>query len=135
MACQEMRPLLVSMGRLGDLQPVLPVSTSGDIMWGWRKHSHDPSTDSLEAARSALAWLPPDARALLASLHNTPPSIAEAVLQLVPFGSRAALLDQGVTEVDEGTHAVSITPFGYLVMREAASDATKKDLLKGETLV
>lgn len=94
-------------------------------MWHLLKRSDDPRTGSAAGVREALAWLPPDARALLASLHKAPPAVAEAVLQLVPFGSRAALLDQGVTEVDEGTHAVSVTAFGYLVMKEAASQVTE----------
>jgi len=43
------------------------------------------------SATDVLAYLHPDLCATFASLHGAPRSVAEATVQLLPFGSRAAL--------------------------------------------
>jgi hypothetical protein len=77
-----------------------------------------------------LAYLHPDLCATLASLHGAPRSVAEATVQLLPFGSRAALetLDPplaiaGECIDDEGHRRLALTPFAYEVMAAAAATA------------
>jgi len=77
-----------------------------------------------------LAFLHPDLCATLASLHGAPRSVAEATVQLLPFGSRAALETlnpplaiAGECIDDEGHRAITLTPFAYEVMAAAAAVA------------
>jgi hypothetical protein len=77
-----------------------------------------------------LAFLHPDLCATLASLHGAPRSVAEATVQLLPFGSRAALETlnpplaiAGECLDDEGHRALTLTPFAYEVMAAAAAAA------------
>lgn len=79
----------------------------------------------------ALTFLNPDLRAILASLHGAPRSVAEATIQLLPFGSRAALeatdppLAVASPTWEEGSdhRPLALTPFAYDVMAAAAAAA------------
>jgi hypothetical protein len=83
------------------------------------------------AARSAavvLGFLPPDLVSFLASLDGVEPSIANAAVQLLPFGSRTALevLDPPLAVVGEpidalGHRTLILTAFAWKVIAEARS--------------
>lgn len=82
------------------------------------------------SATDILRFLTPRLVATLASLHGTPASVAEATVQLLPFGSRAALealtppLAVAGEPVDgSGRRSLSLTPFAYEVMAAAAAEA------------
>jgi hypothetical protein len=82
------------------------------------------------SATDVLAYLHPDLCATLASLHGAPRSVAEATVQLLPFGSRAALETlnpplaiAGECIDDEGHRHLALTPFAYEVMAAAAATA------------
>jgi hypothetical protein len=82
------------------------------------------------SATDVLEFLHPDLCATLASLHGAPKSVAEATVQLLPFGSRAALetltpplANAGECIDDEGHRALTLTPFAYEVMAAAAAAA------------
>lgn len=87
-------------------------------------------TDERPAAR-VLPFLTPDLRATLASLHRAPRSVAEATIQLLPFGSRTALetvepplaVAAGRPVGDEGHRPLTLTAFAYEVMAAAAAAA------------
>jgi hypothetical protein len=87
------------------------------------------SEDALSAS-DALAFLHPDLCATLANLHGAPRSVAEATVQLLPFGSRAALETlnpplaiAGRAVDEEGHRPLTLTPFAYEVMAAAAAAA------------
>jgi hypothetical protein len=102
-----------------------------------RKPARSPEDRS--QAASVLPWLTPDLVDTLASLHEAPPAVANAVTQLLPFGSRAALEDQQLA-VEEPTVTVgtgdveraslALTPLAFEVMAlaaERASDETQNE--------
>jgi hypothetical protein len=69
-------------------------------------------------------WLTPDLLTTLGSLHEAPPAVATAAVQLLPFGSRAALEELGLARPgDTGTGPVVLTPLAYEVMAVAAERA------------
>jgi hypothetical protein len=80
-------------------------------------------------ADDVLRYLTPDLRETLASLHGAPRSVAEATMQLLPFGSRAALetVDPPLAVAarqavgGEGHRPLALTPFAYEVMAAAAA--------------
>ena len=98
-----------------------------------RRSTTNESTDPDAAgctASEALAYLHPELRAVLASLHGAPASVAEATVQLLPFGSRAGLESltpplavPGRPIDDDGHRPLRLTPFAYAVMAEAAAAA------------
>jgi hypothetical protein len=72
-----------------------------------------------------LLLLPPDTTATLAALREAPDSVAQAAVQLLPFGSRSALEDLGVVSRgrvvdDKGHTSLELTTFGYEVIGAAA---------------
>lgn len=80
------------------------------------------------SATDILRFLTPRLIDTLASLHGTPESVAEAAVQLLPFGSRAALeaLTPPLAVCGEpvdgsGRRSLSLTPFAYEVMAAAAA--------------
>lgn len=82
------------------------------------------------SASEVLKFLNPDLCTTLASLHEAPHSVAEATVQLLPFGSRAALESlnpplaiAGDPIDDEGHRPLKLTPFAYEVMAAAAAAA------------
>lgn len=73
-----------------------------------------------------LRGLNPRLRRVLAGLYGAPHSIAEATIQLLPFGSRAALEAEelAVLEKDEGGQEfLRLTPRAYAAMEAAAAAA------------
>jgi len=75
-----------------------------------------------------IDYLTPDLQATLAGLHDAPPAVATAVVQLLPFGSRAALGELGLAvtcgpESDATRRSVTLTPLGCQVMAELAARA------------
>ncbi len=80
------------------------------------------------SANEALDWLTPDLLTTLGNLDGAPPPVAQAVAQLLPFGSRVALEDLGVIVrgdcVDQhGRCRLEFTPFGYQVVAAAGARA------------
>lgn len=109
--------------------PAIKDSAIKDSARPQRWHGAASQHDQRSAAQ-VLPYLNPDLRATLASLHGAPVSVAEATIQLLPFGSRAALetLDpplavSGRAVDEEGHHCLNLTPFAYEVMAEAAAQA------------
>ena len=87
------------------------------------------SDDDLSATE-VLAFLHPDLCATLASVHGAPRSVAEATVQLLPFGSRTALETlnpalaiAGRAVDEEGRRPLTLTAFAYEVMAAAAAAA------------
>ena len=87
-------------------------------------------SDDALTATDALAFLHPDLCATLAGLHGAPRSVAEATVQLLPFGSRAALetlnpplATAGRAVDEEGHRPLTLTPFAYEVIAAAAAAA------------
>jgi len=97
----------------------------------WLRRAHDESapTDSAVGSVSTarvLNVLPQDTVITLAGLYEAPPSVTQAVVQLLPFGSRAALATYGVVVespiAGDATNikSLSLTPFGFEVITAAA---------------
>jgi len=88
-------------------------------------------TTTARSASQVLAFLHPDLRATLASLHGAPRSVAAATVQLLPFGSRAALetvvppiaVASGPQVGEDGRRPLTLTPFAYEVIAAAAAAA------------
>ena len=78
-------------------------------------------------AAAILRFLPPDLCATLASLHGAPRSVAEATIQLLPFGSRAALESTDLAVATGGPsdrhRPLALTSLAYEVMAYAAAAA------------
>ena len=75
-----------------------------------------------------IDYLTPDLQTTLAGLHDCPPAVATAVVQLLPFGSRAALGELGLavtcaSDSDATRRSVTLTPLAYQVMTELAARA------------
>ncbi|MFI5492693.1 hypothetical protein [Actinoplanes sp. NPDC051859] len=93
----------------------------------------DESPD-LTSAAEALRFLTPDLRAFLADLEGAPVSIAQAAVQLLPFGSRSALLATGLATADgsgsgpEGETGLRLTNLGLEVIAEAAAPAAPAEV-------
>ena len=85
-----------------------------------------------------LEWFTPDLVDIVASLDEAPVSLANAVVQLLPFGSRAALEDQGLVTREAappggGSPTLRLTPLGLQVMAAAAAraaDATQAEYVR-----
>jgi len=66
----------------------------------------------------------------LASLDGAPDAVCGITLQLLPFGSRAALETLGIVapgDVVDGRRSLRVTPFAFAVMAEAAAVAAAED--------
>lgn len=86
----------------------------------------DAGTLGETSAKDVLDWLVPDLKVTLASLDGAPKSVALAVVQLLPFGSRASLISLGLVrrqDTDEPCAVVEFTPLAYEVMAAAALEA------------
>ncbi len=82
--------------------------------------------DVVAPSPELLRALNPRLRRVLAGLYGAPHSIAEATVQLLPFGSRAALEAEGlaVLEKDEDDQEfLRLTPRAYAAMEAAAAAA------------
>src|SRR3954469_15806286 len=96
----------------------------------WPEQGYVSARGPERSVTDVLAFLHPDLCGTLASLHGAPRSVAEATIQLLPFGSRAALETlhpalaiAGACIDDEGHRALTLTPFAYEVMAAAAAAA------------
>lgn len=81
-----------------------------------------------------LEYLSPQLVRILGGLDGAPESVAQATVQLLPFGSRAALEALGLAvagdEIDDTTHRyLKLTPLAFLVMAEAAHRLDAPDAL------
>jgi hypothetical protein len=77
--------------------------------------------DQRDRMTEALKLLLPETLSTLADLANAPTSIASAVVQLLPLGSRTALEDLEIVTADsEGSGGMELTPFGFDVIDAAA---------------
>lgn len=97
----------------------------------WTRPRLQAAVPMSEDPRAALSWLTPDLVTTWAALHEAPPAVAQAVAQLLPFGSRAALEDLGIITCDgppdeAGRCRLEITPLGYAVMA-AAAECSEQD--------
>ena len=86
---------------------------------------------SAAPAQDLLAGLSPRVVRVLAGLHGAPRAIAEATIQLLPFGSRAGLEanDLAIRETDaHGLEFLRLMPVAYEAMAQAAAleDGTAK---------
>jgi len=84
--------------------------------------------------RETLDFLPPPLVGVLAGLQGSPESVTQAAIQLLPFGSRAALESTGMVVTGEdidgrGHYVLRLTPLGLAVIDEAADslDALAED--------
>jgi hypothetical protein len=72
-----------------------------------------------------LKFLPPDLIDTLASLNGAPVAVARATVQLLPFGSRAALEVTGLATAEEDPSSrrrgIELTPLAFEVMALAAN--------------
>lgn len=97
----------------------------------------DPTTDTPE---QALKLLPPNLIATLASMHGTTTAIVKATVQLLPPGSRAALVDAGLatesptTARGNGLRRIKPTPLAFDVITLAADLARPSAETEDETL-
>ena len=80
------------------------------------------------SAAEVLEYLPADLIAILASLHGAPKSLAQATIQLLPFGSRAALeeMQPALASADgpassDGFRRLTLTDFAFAVIAEASA--------------
>jgi len=87
----------------------------------------DAAPASRETVDTLIDWLTPDQVITLAGLHGAPPGVANAVVQLLPFGSRTSLEELGLVVPDEqasdqgGRRRVVLTPLAYDVMSVLAA--------------
>src|SRR5664279_4795855 len=94
----------------------------------------EPSTENGSDAevQRVYQWLTPGLQTTLAGLSDCPDAVAEAVFQLLPFGSRAALAEMKLARFPEKLSAegklepdvsepVVLTPLAFAVMRYAAA--------------
>lgn len=86
-------------------------------------------------AAEILGFLTPDLRATLAGLYRAPEAVATATVQLLPFGSRAALVTlepplarEGQLVDEHGRHNLVLTRFCYEVMFAAAASEEERIL-------
>jgi len=84
-----------------------------------------------------LRGLNPRLLRVLAGLHGVPNSIAEATIQLLPFGSRAALEAEELAVLErgeDGEEFLRLTPRAYAAMAAAAAtdDGTAEEVAEWE---
>ncbi|MDD7939293.1 hypothetical protein PHK61_12790 [Actinomycetospora lutea] len=99
--------------------------------WWSRVRPQQSTTDEHESAADALAFLPPEAQDVLASLHGAPPTVCQAVVQLLPLGSRIALEQNGLArqrDVPGDHYRLVLTSKAFEVMEVAAACAEGYDL-------
>jgi hypothetical protein len=97
-----------------------------DAIRAWFHRPEPSSGRRAEAVDIVAHWLTPDLVLTLGSLHEAPPAVADAVVQLLPFGSRAALEELGLAlpgtdGADRGRRPVTLAPLAYEVMAVASA--------------
>jgi hypothetical protein len=91
------------------------------------KRATDPHCRVTLTAAEAVEFLTPDLVDFLADLHGSPLSLAQAAIQLLPFGSRSALVTTGLVTADDGGDgagtdvALLLTPLGVEVIAWAGT--------------
>jgi hypothetical protein len=117
-------------GGWGRLINYAEVEMSSQWFFGRRNDVATTGVAKAEIIRS-YEWLTPDLRTTLAGLSEAPAAVSEAVCQLLPFGSRAALAEMdlatfpqvasptGVSTPDV-SQPVVLTPLAYAVMKYAS---------------
>ena len=80
----------------------------------------------LDLGAFTAEWLTPNLRSTLASLYGTPDEVIDAVIQLLPLGSRTALTKTEpalALEISrrKGWRQLKLTPFGQLVIQYLAT--------------
>lgn len=94
--------------------------------WLGRSLRRDRVAGDSETPVEKLGYLPPEAQDALASLHGAPASVCQAVVQLLPLGSRIALEQSGLArerDVPGDHYRLVLTPMAYEVMEAAAASA------------
>jgi len=91
----------------------------------WFTRQVKPAAHSDDIAE-IIEYLTPDLQATLAGLHDAPPAVATSVVQLLPFGSRAALSELGLAmtwapDTDPARRSVTLTPLAYQIMTVLAA--------------
>jgi hypothetical protein len=87
-------------------------------------------------AAEAMRYLTPGLLQFLADMHGAPMSIVQAAVQVLPFGSRSALITTGLCTTDgsgngpAGEAGLRLTPLALEVMAEAAAPAGEGGLDK-----
>jgi hypothetical protein len=96
--------------------------------------SDDLDSLSTMSASEAARFLTPDLRVFLADLDGAPPSIAQAAVQLLPFGSRSALLAIGLVTADgsgngpSGETGLQLTDLAFEVIAAVAAPAEQAEI-------
>ena len=100
-----------------------------DAVSGFRPDGHGG-----RVAADVIRFLTPALVDFLVDLRGAPASIAQAAIQLLPFGSRSALLATGLAtcpdrgEEASGAGRLQLTPLAYEVMAEAAGRADQDEI-------
>lgn len=93
--------------------------------------AHSGDMRSPQTAEEKYEWLPLKLRTTLANLQGAPEGITSAVVQLLPFGSRAALISLGLAKPQDDNNRpcgiVELTPSAYEVIRVAARHQEEAD--------
>jgi hypothetical protein len=85
-------------------------------------------------AAEAVQFLTPDLLEFLADLHGAPRSIAEGAVQLLPFGSRTALLTTGLASAHPDAEdpargeCLQLNELAFEVMAMAATAAESEEI-------
>jgi hypothetical protein len=85
-------------------------------------------TDSERKVSEVIPFLVPDLKATLASLADAPAAVAQATVQLLPFGSRLSLKTLGLAVWNDGSDddklsSLILTPFAFEVAAVLAAEA------------
>jgi hypothetical protein len=90
-----------------------------------------PTSDGQDRYADILCFFTPDLVDFLADLHEAPASLAQATVQLLPFGSRAALVATGLATLRDGVSEdgrLQLTPLAFAVMAEAAESKQRDEI-------
>jgi len=108
-------------------QPIAGSRRSGDASASEASpETSDPALLEGAPDHDLLAGLNDRLIRVLAGLHGSPSAVAEATVQLLPFGSRAGLeaAELAILERDEnGQEFLRLTPAAYEAMAQAAARA------------
>jgi hypothetical protein len=95
---------------------------------------NEPDRHGGRSAVDVMRFLTPDLVDFLADLRGAPPSIVQATIQLLPFGSRSALLATGLATSRDGAGdatgggRLELTPLAFEVIAEAAACGDQEEI-------